>query len=66
MVANIKQDKQSLSESYQTILEKLKYIPKKNLFERIGQEKEKMLNRMKEKITTNSTNKIVEKRCELC
>lgn len=66
VIANIKQDKQTLSESYQTILEKLKYIPKKNLFERIGQEKEKMLIRMKEKITTNSTNKNVEKRCESC
>ena len=63
IIANIKQDKQSLAESYQTILEKLKYIPKRNLFEKIGKEKNKVLNRMKEKVLTN---KIVEKGCESC
>jgi len=49
VIANIKQDKHESQESYQGILEMLKYIPKKNLFEFLENEKDKMLMRIKEK-----------------
>ena len=53
VIANIKQDKQEFFESYEEILEILKYIPKKNLLEFLGQEKNKILMRIKEKTTSN-------------
>lgn len=57
VIANIKQDKENLFESYEKILETLKYIPKKNFLDVFEYEKNKLFTKIKEKTILNKLTK---------